>query len=420
MKILILNDYAFVEGGAGKVAIESAIGLTEKGNEVIFFSAVGPVCDALEKSKIKKIICLEQKDILSSENKVSAALSGIKNKNALRNLRKLFSEWRPDIVHAHGISKALSWAVISYIFKEKIPIVYTLHDFGLICPNMGLYDFKNKKQCGLYKSNTYFKCLLTNCDKRSYSQKLWRWIRFFYTRNVLKVRNKISGYIAVSVFVSDFFKNHLTAESRIQVIYNPVEPNNENNFVKKDTAKFRENNITTFLFAGRLSAEKGIELLLEAIKEVDAKLTILGEGELYNHCLAVSKNLGKNRVEVLKWQDDKEKIRLIQESDAIILPSLVMETAGIALFEAKKYGTAAIVSKHGAFKEFVKDNEDGIFFEAGSKDSLVSAMQKIINDPGLAISMGKNAQINFSSYKGSIKEYTKNLIKFYLEVIDSR
>ncbi|MBM3710696.1 MAG: glycosyltransferase, partial [Actinobacteria bacterium] len=110
MKILILNDYAFVEGGAGKVAIESAIGLTEKGNEVIFFSAVGPVCDALEKSKIKKIICLEQKDILSSENKVSAALSGIKNKNALRNLRKLFSEWRPDIVHAHGISKALSWA----------------------------------------------------------------------------------------------------------------------------------------------------------------------------------------------------------------------------------------------------------------------------------------------------------------------
>lgn len=420
MKIMVINDYAFVEGGAGKVAIESAIGLAETGNDVTFFSAVGPVCDSLKKSKIKNIICLGQQDILSNKNKISSALSGIKNKAAINNLKALFNDWRPDIVHVHGVSKALSWALINYCSREKIPVVYTLHDFGLLCPNMGLYDFKNHRQCEYYKSNTYIKCLFTNCDKRSYAQKLWRWVRFSYTKNVLKIRNKISGYVAVSVFVSDFFKNYLPKQSKLQIIYNPVVSSSENDVGQQFGFKFNNKNIPTFLFIGRLSTEKGIELLLDAIKEVNAKLLIIGEGELYNHCLAISKKLGENKVQVLKWQEEEDKIKFIRNSNAIILPSLVMETAGIALLEAKKHGIAAIVPDTGAFREFVKDNEDGIFFKTGSKDSLVRAMEKIIKDPKYAAIMGRNAKNNFKSYKSSIEYHVSDLIRFYINLIGTK
>jgi len=160
--------------------------------------------------------------------------------------------------------------------------------------------------------------------------------------------------------------------------------------------------------------------LLDAIKEVNAKLLIIGEGELYNHCLAISKKLGENKVQVLKWQEEEDKIKFIRNSNAIILPSLVMETAGIALLEAKKHGIAAIVPDTGAFREFVKDNEDGIFFKTGSKDSLVRAMEKIIKDPKYAAIMGRNAKNNFKSYKSSIEYHVSDLIRFYINLIGTK
>ncbi|MCL4386142.1 MAG: glycosyltransferase, partial [Cyanobacteria bacterium] len=147
LKILILNDYAYVEGGAGKVAIESAINLSKRGHEVIFFSAVGPVSPELIGGSLKKIICLNQNDILNSKNKLFSVFSAAYNWQAVKSLKKLFLEWIPDIAHFHGVSKALSWAPINSIYSFKIPIVYTLHDFGLLCANLGIYDFKADKPC---------------------------------------------------------------------------------------------------------------------------------------------------------------------------------------------------------------------------------------------------------------------------------
>ena len=96
LKILIFNDYAYIEGGAGKVAIESAIKLAEKGHEVIFFSAVGPVSDLLSNSSISKVICLNQKDILTNPSKLKSIFSGIYNKKAVDRLKNLLSGWKPD------------------------------------------------------------------------------------------------------------------------------------------------------------------------------------------------------------------------------------------------------------------------------------------------------------------------------------
>ena len=162
LKILVLSDYAFTKGGAEKVAILSACGLVDRGNEVVFFSAVGPIDKDLKNKQFKEIICLNQKDILDEPNKLKSVFFGTYNFNAVRNLKQLFSRWQPDIVHLHGLSKALSWAVINTVFSYKIPIVYTLHDYGLVCPNLGIYDFRRAKVCQYYKRGYGFKCLVTN------------------------------------------------------------------------------------------------------------------------------------------------------------------------------------------------------------------------------------------------------------------
>ena len=162
-------------------------------------------------------------DILDNPNRFNAVLSGIYNWQAVKRLKKLLSEWIPDIVHIHSVSKSLSWAPINAIYSHNIPIVYTLHDYGLICPNLGIYNFKTNKNCKYYKPACMLKCLLTDCDKKNFAQKLWRWLRYFVTRYFFKVNKKIDAYIAVSNFVGKMVKENLASNKPFKVVYNPIE-----------------------------------------------------------------------------------------------------------------------------------------------------------------------------------------------------
>ena len=413
LKILIFNDYAHIEGGAGKVAIESAIKLAEKGHEVIFFSAVGPIGQELLKSQIKKIICLGQSDLLNSSNKLSSAVSGINNSQAVKKLKELLSEWKPDIAHFHGVSKALTWVPIKIINSNKIPSVYTLHDFGLLCPNMGLYNFKTGKPCDLYKNGKAVKCLFTNCDKRSYLQKLWRYFRFHYTKDTLRIYRKIDGFVAVSDFVKEMFSSYLPADKEIRVINNPV-----NKIDKTIVPEITQKHKTTFLYVGRLSAEKGVDLLLSAIREVDANLVIIGEGEILSLVKNTAGQLGNQKINILGWLDEQKIYEQIHSSDAIILPSKVMETAGMVVLEAARLTKPSIVANQGGPLDFVKDNLNGILFEAGNKNSLISAMQQYIDDPLLSDKLGRNARESFEKFGYSIEHHISELENFYIKIIN--
>lgn len=424
LKILIFNDYAHIEGGAGKVAIESARKLAENGHEVIFFSAVGPISRELSESPIKEVICLDQKDLLNSSNKLSSIISGIYNFSAVKKLKMLLSEWQPDIAHFHGVSKALTWVLISVINSYRIPSVYTLHDFGLLCPNMGLYNFRTKKPCNLYEKGKAVKCLFTSCDKRSYFQKLWRYSRFHYTKDILRIYRKINGYIAVSNFVNDIFKNYLPANKEVKVIYNPVKIINTNSTAEAFSEIKNLNNMknykTTFLYIGRLSAEKGIDLLLEAIKDLDAKLIIIGNGEMYELCNDYADKIGKGKIEVLGWLEEGRIYNLMTQSEAIVLPSKVMETSGIIVKEAAGYYLPSIVPDQGGIIEFVIDGVNGLCFKSGNKNSLIKAMQKFIDDSTLSKKLGINARKSYEDYLTKTVKYIEDLENFYKEVIKNK
>jgi len=413
LKVLILSDYAFTKGGAERVAISSTIGLSQKGHEVVFFSAVGPINDELIEAGLKKVICLNQKDILDSPNKFIAMLSGIYNWRAVRELKKLLSCWIPDIVHVHGVSKALSWAPINIIYPYNIPIVYTLHDYGLVCPNLGIYNFKTEKVCEYYKPGYKLKCLVVNCDKRSYTQKLWRWIRFFIVRNIFKINKKVSGYVAVSKFIGEMADKYIAGDKPVRVIYNPVEtcedrPNKCSNNDKKGI---------NFLYVGRLSQEKGIDLPLGVMSRVDASLTVIGDGELMNICKDYSRKLGSEKIRVLGFQGRKRIFTEMQRSDALILPSRCMEPAPLVLAEAAHNDLASIVANHGGLVEFVKDGINGLHFKAGSEESLRESMEKIIKNPSLSRELGRRARKIIDESGLNIDNHLKKLEKYYADIL---
>lgn len=414
LRILVFSDYAYVEGGAERVAISSAIGLSQKGHEVVFFSAVGPIDYELQEAGLKEVICLNQKDILDNPNKFIAMISGIYNWRAVRRLKKLFSYWVPDIAHIHGVSKALSWALINLIYSYKIPIIYTLHDYGLICPNLGIYDFRAETVCEHYKPGHKFKCLIVNCDKRSYTQKLWRWIRFFIVRNIFKINKKVSGYIAVSKFMADLAERYLAGNKPVKVIYNPVEIN-KSQLVKCKTDNKKR---VSFLYVGRLSLEKGIDLLLNVMDSIDANLTIIGDGELMNICMDYTRRLGKEKIKILGFQNRKKIFTEMQKSNALILPSRCMEPAPLVLAEAAYNCLPSIVANHGGLVEFVKNRVNGLHFKAGSKESLRESMESIIKNPPLSKKLGRKARKIMDESGLGINSHLKQLEKYYADILE--
>ncbi|MBM3712997.1 MAG: glycosyltransferase family 4 protein, partial [Actinobacteria bacterium] len=345
-------------------------------------------------------------------NKLFSAISGIYNFEAVKKLKKLLLNWKPDIAHFHGVSKALTWAPIKIINSCKIPVVYTLHDFGLLCPNMGLYNFKKEAPCYLYEKGKALKCLFINCDKRSYLQKIWRYYRFHYTKVFLKIYKRIDGFIAVSNFVKEIFSIYLPIDKRIKIINNPIEKI-DNTFLPKAAHKHK----TTFLYMGRLSEEKGIDILMAAIREVDANLIIIGEGELSSFIKIEACKLNKQKINILGWMDKQKIYEQIKVCDAMILPSKVKETAGIAILEAAMLMKSSIVADQGGPLDFVKDNFNGVLFEAGNKNALISAMQKYIDNPFLSVILGKNAQSFFEKSDFSFKKHIKELENFYTKII---
>ena len=174
--IVILNDFGHINGGAAKVAIQSAIALSNKGYKVIYFCAVNPIDKELL-SAVSQVICLEQEDILSNNNKVHAAIQGIWNKKAYIKLQELIQKLPPKktVYHVHGWIKALTASIFAVMKNNNIVPFVTLHDYFSICPNGGFYNYSKDKKCNLVPMS--IKCLFCNCDKRSYMQKIWRYIK---------------------------------------------------------------------------------------------------------------------------------------------------------------------------------------------------------------------------------------------------
>ena len=413
LKILILSDYAFAKGGAEKVAITSSTGLAGKGHEVVFFSAVGPADDELSKTDLKELICLNQKDILDNPNRLNAVLSGIYNWKAIRRLKRLFSRWIPDIAHIHGVSKALSWAPINLINYYKIPIVYTLHDYGLICPNLGIYNFKKEKVCEYYKPGFKFKCMIENCDKRNYAQKIWRWLRYYIVKNIFRINKKINGYVSVSRFMEGLAGEYLKVYGPVRVIYNPVELNKKKLKGCKDYSGEKIN----FLYVGRLSLEKGIDLLLSVMSEVDANLTIIGDGELAGMCEKYARSLGKEKIKILGYRSREEIFAIMQRSSALVLPSRCMEPAPLVLAEAAYNCLPSIVADHGGLVEFVKDKVNGLHFEAGNKESLKNTLEIVIRNPSLSRVMGREARRVVDKQGLDIDNHLRKLEKYYYDIL---
>lgn len=399
--IIIVNDTAFIDGGAAKVALTSAIELSKQGYNIILFSGKGPISSDLLESGIK-VICLNQQDILNDTNRIRAIFQGLWNRKAYKRFKLLLSEYSPQdtIIHFHSWSKVLSSALFRITAKYNYKILVTLHEYFLICPNGGLFNYKKQEICNIKASSV--KCLTCNCDSRSYYHKLWRFLRGKIQKYNFKLNKNIS-IISISKLnrkiTEPYLKQYVANWYHLQ---NPIELN------QKESVPIEKNQ--EYLFLGRLSAEKGINLFCQAITELGLKGYVLGDGYMRN---AYSKKYPN--IHFPGWVTGNEKDKLIRRSKALIFPSLWYEGAPLTITEIKSYGIPCIVPDLCSASEEVEHEKDGLIFKSGNLESLKEAITKYENSP--ITEFQNRIKETFDYQKYTIESHCKELQSIYNKIL---
>lgn len=395
LTVVVINDFDFIQGGATKVAIDTAQILYDNNVDVIYFSAVHK-----ENNFKFKQITTDQKECL--KDGIKGAFRGLYNFKVAKCLKKLLKKLDKEntIVHIHGWTKALSSSIFKVLGKGNFKVVLTLHDYFTVCPNGGFFNYKKCEICK--KKAMSLGCVKSNCDSRNYIFKLYRVLRqYIQNRNVKKCKNL--NLINISDFSLDKLKNYFDKNINIKKIYNPIK------IEKQDRTNVENNDY--YIYVGRVSKEKGVDKFCEAIKNLNLNAIVVGDGDQKD---ILEKKYKDSNIKFVGWQNTDSVCSYIKKSKALIFTSVLYETMGLTILEAKALGVPCIVSNLTAGSEFIDNTKDGLLYD-GTVEDLKSKI--LLYEKSDIKNMSNIAYQNYWKSKHDDNHYYENLINYYNEII---
>ena len=401
MKILQINKFLYRKGGTEVYCLSLGDLLQKNGHEVIYFSMQDErnINSSQSDYFVSNIDFSQKRSILNSIKSIPRV---IWSQEAVESIDKLITNEKPDIVHLHNIYRHITPSIIPVIKRHKIPIVMTLHDYFAICPNYQL--FSQGKICEQYGPNQYYKLLTTCRIKDSFSRSMLAMFEGYYYQ-YKKVWDKIDLFLAPSRFIREKFIEFGYPEEKM--VHLPL-------FLEESFINQSENMSGKggyFLFAGRLSSEKGLNFLIEFFKENPKyKLKIAGSGPDEQILIETANN--NNNIDLLGYQERGSLQKLITEARAIIIPSIWYENAPYSVMEPMALGKVVIGSKIGGIPELVEERKTGLLFEPNSKEQLLEKIQFCVEEEKEIEKMGQNARAKMIQDFSNEKHYRK-LMKIY-------
>jgi glycosyltransferase involved in cell wall biosynthesis len=326
-----------------------------------------------------------------------------------RAAAQLASSWLKEqpkgetVVHLHSWTKALTTSVVRAALQQQAALVCTLHDYFSACPNGAFYLYPKQALCTLRPLS--IQCTLENCDARSYSHKLWRLARGVVQQTVGRFPSPLVTFIAISRFSQRILAPYLPSNATIHLLPNPV------NIPQSRPVPVEANQAYTFL--GRLSPEKGAAILAQANRDLGLPLVYVGDGPCREEITSLAPD-----AHITGWLDSSRVTKWLDKTRALVFPSNVYETQGLAVMEAAARGVPAVVSSTCAARDFVKDGETGLWFSRGDINDLREKLLLLQSDD-LAADLGQAAYDRYWSAPATPQAHIQGLVKIYEEILSN-
>ncbi len=377
MNILQVNKFYYERGGAEQYFFDLCQLLEAHGHQIIPFSTKDDrnLPTPYDKYFVSGMD-LSEPNKLSWFKKIKYASRFFYNFEARKKLKKLLKNEKIDLVHLHNIYHHLSPSILTAIKKRGIPVVMTIHDYKLLCPN---YTFMNKGQVDeTLGRGWYWRCVKEKCVDNSRAYSLLATLEMIFHHKIMKYYEKyVDLFIAPSEFVRDLFVSFGWDKNKIIVLPHflplSIKPLKESLAVPE---------VPRFATVGRMSEEKGTLKLIEywCSQQVPYELHLFGTGPEAQRLSEIVEAYNNQKVFFHGWLPRAilyQKIR--EEITAIIVPSIFYEIFGLVLTEAFANSIPAVASSVGALPELISQSGAGVLFDWQDHDSLIKALQEVQN-----------------------------------------
>lgn len=352
---------------------------------------------------------------------------GYRHKKMDDNFSNLVRELKPDVAHI-GHLNHLSTGLIDELNALKIPIIYTLHDFWLMCPrgqfltrsigmenNFQLCNKQEDKKCATDCYKVYFS------GKEEHEQAdVENWTSWIHKRMIetKAIINKVDLFIAPSNYLRvRYLKDFDIPESKIIFLdYGfPTE-------YLTPTVKAKDQTDFTFGYIGTHIPAKGVNLLIEAFNQIDEKATLKIYGRSNGQNTNALKELASNSKNKIEFAGEYINHNLANDVfskvDCIVVPSIWGENSPLVIHEAQSCKIPVITADFGGMKEYVQHQVNGLLFEHRNINSLAEQLKFAVSNPDLMKTLGAKGYL-FSD-NGAVPDITthcKELDKLYKMII---
>jgi glycosyltransferase involved in cell wall biosynthesis len=360
MKILIAHNVYQYRGGEDTVVEAETELLRSYGHDVELYS--------------------QHNDALNRMPRAVAAVTAVWSQRSASDIAAVCDRFRPDVIHAHNTFPLISPSLYWTAWRKRVPIVQTLHNFRLLCPQA--IFLREGKICEDCIGKLPWRSVAHKCYRDSAAQSAVVTGMLATHRLLGTYRHRITRYIALNTFARDkYVEGGLPAE-RFRI---------KPNFVPA-SCKPQWESRRGGLYVGRLSSEKGLAVLAEAVRRHgNPGLEVIGSGPLEN---LAQEAFGSR---YLGYRSLDQVLERMETACYLVVPSICYENSPRTIVEAFSCGVPVIASRLGALAGIVRDGVTGLLFDPGNPNELAEKIAWAHAHPVEMIRMGKAARAEYEA-----------------------
>ena len=360
----MVNKFLYPRGGSESYMLKLGEHLQKLGHEVEYFGMYD------ENNTVGNSLGLYTQNMDFHSNAAGRFLYPFKiiySFEANKKIGQVIDDFKPDIVHMNNINFQLTPSIIYAVKKRKIPLVQTVHDYQMICPNHLLYSFGENKPCERCVSGSTWNCLKYSCIHNSRIKSLIGVIEAkFYS--LLKTYKKVDLFVCPSRFLENkLLTSKGFYKGKTYTIHNFIDT--------KEVGEVRENTQPYIVFVGRLSKEKGVEQLAETAELLPQyNFVIVGNGPDEGILKGIS------NIKMTGFLTGKELTEVMQNAKILLAPSVCYENCPLSILEAHSMGVPVVTMNSGGMAELVEDGITGTLVSNPTQFGIAEAIRKTMED----------------------------------------
>ena len=412
MKILLVNKFLYPNGGSETYMFRLGESLEKHGHIVQYFGMDHP--DRCVGNAVEAYTSMMDFHTGSGLAKISYAFRTIYSSEARKKLRLVLDDLQPDVIHLNNFNYQLTPSIIVEAIKWKkrsghpCRLVYTAHDFQLICPNHQLFNPVENHICEkcIGSGNMRFlNCAKGKCIHSSGVRSLLGFCEAYYW-NARRVYRFLDAIICPSRFMKEKLDTNPLLASKTVFLRNFFGTDPEE---AADAASLPDLPGRYVLYFGRFSAEKGIGTLLKAIRALpEIPFVLAGNGPLLDQVESIP------NVTYVGFLSGSVLNGVIRNAAFSVIPSEVYDNCPYAAIESLMLGTPVLGAKIGGIPELIRDGVTGALFRSGDADDLIRAIKDLWEQPQRLDTYWENCKaVEFDT----VETYTRKLMKLYSHTI---